>query len=326
MKIRIGNDVRILAKIFSKNQQGDVNIHSVKAYVINKTAQEAKIAELNSKTRFISRFPIEPACNCYTSTQYNINCSGCPSYYAFPKTYISGSYSGFGCNPEWSYKYKPVEQCDFTEFLAPTKATDNRSVVEILFPAESQLFTGDYKIVIVTKLYEPGFSDTNLRTVTVDYDNAFTLVSTSEEGIDTNVTVNIGDIDYMVELHGTKNVITGLTYSVTMDAISDTQIRWFCNEPTVKFLEQDNNHVLYTVESLPAGQTSMEFEIVALSADDNKIIGRLSVWAYDNSYVGDVYANSGSLDRNSGNVQINLNDGRSFNLDLSSELNWYEGN
>ena len=311
--------------MFSKSQQGDVNIHSVKTYVINKTAQEAKIAELNSKTRFISRFPIEPECDCYTATQYNINCSGRPSYFAFPKTYIAGSYSGFGCKPEWDYIYRPAKQCDFTEFLAPARATDNRSVVEILFPAEAQLFTGDYKIVIVAELYQPGFSSNNLRTVTVDYDNAFTLVDTSEEGIDTDVTINIGDVDHVIKLRGHERVIVGSIQDVNIDTISDAEIRWFCKEPTVKFIEQDNNHVLYVVESLPADQTEMEFEIIALSNKDNKIVGRLLVYAYDDSHVGDIYANSANLDRNSGNVQINLNDGKSFNLDLSSELNWYEG-
>lgn len=327
MKIRIGNDIRILAKVLNKNQFGDVNIHSVKAFVINKTKEAERIADKNSKTKFISRFPIEPIDNCYKPSPYNINCAGSYSYNVIPMTYVCGSYAGFGCNPDWNDIYKPVEQYNFNEFLAPTKATENRSVVEISFPAEAQLYTGDYKIILVAKLYQPGFSATNLRTITIDYDNVFTLVSTSEEGTDTPVTINVGDVDQMIKLKGDIDIMPNKTYSITVDTISDIEnIRWYCKEPNVAFLEQDNNHLLYNVTELLDKDKGMEFEILALSNPGDRIVGRISIYCHVDSRVNDVYANSGDVNRLSGNIKVNLNNGDSFNINMAPDLLWYEGN
>ena len=39
----------------------------------------------------------------------------------------------------------------------------------------------------------------------------------------------------------------------------------------------------------------------------------------------DIYARSGSFDNDSGNIIINMNNGTSFNIDMSAEALWYEG-
>lgn len=314
MKIRIGNDIRLIAKLTSKSETGDVNIHSVQAYIVNKTSQVT------------NRFPTNFTHDCYMPNSYNINCSGRPSYHFFPKNGIHCFCSEFNCDLDFERERNCVKCCNYAHFLAPVKATEDRSVVEILFPAEAQVFTGDYKLILRAKLYCPGFSPNNLKTVTVDYDNVFTLVGTSEQGIDTDVTVNVGDVDQMVPLRGDRNVIVGKVYTVSIDTIGDVQnITWLCNEPNVNFLQEDNNSVLYTVTELHPGQEEMKFEILALSADNNKIVGRISIFAHPSSYVGDVYANSADVNNDSGNIKINLNDGRHFNIDLSSQMLWHEG-
>lgn len=214
-KIRIGNDIRLLVQLLGTNTYDAVNIHSVKAYIINKSVQDQTITDLKNKTRFISRFPIEPMVDAYTATPYNVNSTGYPSYHAFPQNHVIGSYAGFGVHPDWNNMYRPVLQHNLTEFLAPVKATGSNNIVSIFFPAEAQLFTGDYKIVIVAKLYQPGFSPNDLRTVTMDYENIFTLVNTtSEEGEDSAVTLKVGitdksDTDDVFTTSGKLNKETG---------------------------------------------------------------------------------------------------------------------
>ena len=193
--IRIGNDIKLLLKLLGSTEKR-LNIHSIKAFIINTTAQAEAIQKAKNESKFISRFPVEPYVNDYCSTAYNTNLSGFPTYHALPKDHVYGSYAGIGVRPQWQDKYKLVPEHNFTEFLAPVKMTSSSDVVEIFFPAEAQLFTGEYKIVVVAQLYEPGYSANNLRTVTMDYENIFKLVSSSsEEGEDSKVTIIVGDID-----------------------------------------------------------------------------------------------------------------------------------
>lgn len=196
-RIRIGNDIKLVVKLLGTNTYDpiNININYVKAYIINTTLEEKQIAEYKNKTRFISRFPIEPMIDAYTSSSCNINSSGYPTYHAYPQNHVIAPYAGFGVNPSWDRMYKPIPQHNLTEFRAPVKATHRKDVINIFFPAEAQLFPGTYKIVIVAKLYYPGFNPNNLRTVTMDYENIFVLTNTSEDGVDSAVTLEVGITD-----------------------------------------------------------------------------------------------------------------------------------
>ena len=243
MKILIGNDIRLLVRLLGKNSTDRINIQSIKAYLINTTVEEQAIADLHNKTRFISRFPIEPAIDAYTSTAYNINSTGYPSYHAFPRNHVIGSYAGFGHYPNWDMIYRPVPHHNLTEYLAQVKATKDRDIVDVFFPAEAQLFPGTYKMIVVAKIYDPGFSSNNLRTVTMHYENIFQLVNNvNEEGVDSAVTLHVG---------------------IDNDSPSST------------------------------GE--------------------------------DVHATSGSFIDNSGKIRVNLNNDTSFDIDMSSETMWHEG-
>lgn len=237
MKIRIGNDIRLLVKIVKGGSQ-IVNIHSVKVYIVNSALEAKRIEDFNKKSKFFRRFPIEPAVDGYTPDEYHVHGAGHPSYRAFP-------YNGFGYNPKWDKIYKRPHH-DLNEFVAPVRSTADRDTVEVFFPASAQLSVGDYKIIVVAKLYEPGYSPNNLRTVTTDYENVFTLVSTSEEGTDSPVTLNI---------NGTED----------------------------------------SGEEPEPGDTV------------------------------DIHAESGTFNKANGLVDIVLNNGDSFNIDLSDEILWYEG-
>ena len=105
------------------------------------------------------------------------------------------------------------------------------------------------KIVIVAKIHQPGFRPNDLRTVTMDYENIFTLVNTSDEGEDGPVKIQVGDADQYDQY----------------------------------------------------GQ-----DIFALS--------------------GELVEGQDQQGQSTANVNVNRTDGTNFDIDLSSELSWYEGN
>lgn len=175
MKIRIGND--ICARVSISLQGYDVvNIQSIKACVVNKTKKAEIEKDWKNKTRFIGRFPIEPFTDEYLPTAYDINSAGRPQYFAT----VCNRYNGFGVYPDWTHLF-PKAQLNVTEYMAQVRRTDNPNVIDVLFPANAQLYTGEYKIVLVLGIYSPGYNMNNIRTISVDYDNAFELVSSTEE-------------------------------------------------------------------------------------------------------------------------------------------------
>ena len=180
MKIRIGTDLNLLVNVFDSTTPKQLNIRSLEAYLVNTTYKTKIDNEIHKKTKFISRFPIEPMRDAYLSTEYSINCSGYPSYHAYPNETTHPTYAGFGVNPVWGLIYPVKPSYRFTEYKAKTYATTSPSKVLVTFPAQDQLFCGDYSIVVVVKYYQKGYNH-NLKTVTMDINNAFTLIDNSED-------------------------------------------------------------------------------------------------------------------------------------------------
>ena len=164
-----------------------VCIRSIKAILVNVTRLNEWKDKMNRGTRFVKRFPIEPCIEAFHANQYDIRCSGYPTWRAFP-------YSGFGVYPKWDAFKKAMSYKKTIEYRAQVYATDKQNVIEIAFPAEHQLYTGVYKLIVVAKVYAPGFNSYNLRTITLDVPDIFELVSTSDEGSDTGFLINVSNI------------------------------------------------------------------------------------------------------------------------------------
>lgn len=164
-----------------------ISIRSVKAVLINTTREKNYKDYLKRKTRFIARFPIEPCIEAFRPTPFNICNSGYPTWRAYPREYFHRPYHGFGWHPEWDGIYKPLPMIKDFEYLAGVCATEKQNVVEVSFPAEDQLHLGKYTLVIVAKVFAPGFNNHNLKTVTIDIPDVFELVDTTAEGIDGDV-------------------------------------------------------------------------------------------------------------------------------------------
>ena len=173
-----------------------VSIRSVKAIFINTSRQKEIEEQLKKKTRFISRFPMEPYYNpYYQPTPYDICSSGHPGWRAYPMRHLYMPYAGFGVHPHWGGLYKPLHRINnSTEYIANVMATKDQNIVEVSFPARAQRFTGMYKLIVVAELYAPGFNNHNLKTITVDVPNIFELVNSSEEGIDTGIMINVRNV------------------------------------------------------------------------------------------------------------------------------------
>ena len=181
-----------------------------------------EIERRKDRIKYVSRFPVEPLFG-FHPTPYDICGAGRPCFHHHPMMYVP-VYPGYGINVhtfdrgcfgprEWchchephtwrnddmndifmaaGYKHMDIQHdYDRCRFLAPVEATDTKNKVKVFFPAQAQLYTGTYKLVIVAKIFEPGYSKDNIRTITVDYENVFTLVSRTEQGCDGDVNVYV---------------------------------------------------------------------------------------------------------------------------------------
>lgn len=174
-----------------------ISIRSVKAILINTSLKEQRIQEFKKKTRFITRFPIEPHIEAFHSTPYDVCNSGYPTWRTYPLWYGRQEhflhyphhhyYKGFGPCPHFDGLYRPLPMDDGSEYRANVMATEKQNVVEVSFPAEHQRYAGKYTLVIVAKVFAPGFNNNNLKTITIDFPNVIELVKTSNEGIDSDV-------------------------------------------------------------------------------------------------------------------------------------------
>ena len=172
-----------------------IGIRSIKAYLINTTMIDKHQTYMRKKSRFVARFPIEPCLDCFHPTPYNLCNSGYPTWRAYPHRYCASPYHGYGVRPEWNgiYHKFPI-RADF-EYFAPVMATEEQNVVEVAFPAVAQRFTGVYKLIVVAKVYAPGYNAANLKTITLDVPNVFELVKTTAEGIDSEIAINVSHVE-----------------------------------------------------------------------------------------------------------------------------------
>lgn len=187
MKIRIGNDIRLNLQLAFNDVNADaVNILGGKVYFINTTLKEKFEKEYKNKNRFIGRFPIEPYLNEFQPNEYCINSCGNPTYRAF----VANEYKGFGPKPNWNKSF-PIGDVNLTTYQAEFSRTVHADTIDVIFPAEAQLYPGQYELVFVAEIYAPGFSRSS-RTITTNYKNVFELVSdsaneTTPTGEDTEV-------------------------------------------------------------------------------------------------------------------------------------------
>ena len=198
-KIRIGNDIRLAVDLRKQViGEGDDTfaVRQVTAYLVNTTKEQEYKDKLNERKHFVGRFPREPFSHYYDTTPWCVCGCGMPTYNAYPVN--SGIYGGFGTEPFGKLGKELQKIASVIQYKAACRATAQQNIINVYFPAKDQLATGVYKLVLVASVYAPGYNVENLKTIQVDMPEVFELVETTEEGIDTGVTIST-DVERPVE-------------------------------------------------------------------------------------------------------------------------------
>ena len=173
-RIRIGNDIRVQTSLHDLNDFDITSIKQLRCYFI---------PQGDSHTT--------PTTDTYDPMQYTICNCGKPKYNVFPCNIDAPhwfcGYNGFGVN---SKRFIHVDN----KFLAPSRLLAEQNRIEAYFPAKAQHQIGEYKFVIVLTIYQPGWCEANLRTITLDQGVIFALTNDDKDP-DHDTTIDL-DITY----------------------------------------------------------------------------------------------------------------------------------
>lgn len=266
--IRIGTDIRIKVNIVDGEQTvNPINVKHVICYLTNTTEEE---------TYFVSRFPQEPKSKEYEASSYCINTCGYPIYFTYPDQHIVPVYQGFGLHPNWSRIYPKSYNPDSNTFRAPVIAGEGMGQIVVLFPAEAQKKLGDYKLTVIAKIYQPGYSmHDDLRTITMDYNNVFTLVEDSSQA-DSDATIIIENEHEIhvqeVKAYGDDDVIIGQSKNISIDVLpvlaTDKRIAYYISG-TASISNKTDHGYTVTGTSIADPLSGKETTTVtAISVDD----------------------------------------------------------
>ena len=177
-RIRIGNDIRVQTSLHDLNDFDITSIKQLRCYFI---------PQGDSYTT--------PTTDTYDPMQYTICNCGKPKYNVFPCNIDAPhwfcGYNGFGVN---SKRFIHVDN----KFLAPSRLLEEQNRIEAYFPAKAQHQIGEYKFVIVLTIYQPGWCENNLRTITLDEGVIFALTS-DDRDTDTDTIIDL-DIPYITSI------------------------------------------------------------------------------------------------------------------------------
>lgn len=173
-RIRIGNDIRVQTSLHDLNDFDITSIKQLRCYFI---------PQCDSYTT--------PTTDTYDPMQYTICNCGKPKYNVFPCNIDAPhwfcGYNGFGVN---SKRFINVD----SNFLAPARLLSEQNRIEAYFPAKAQYQIGEYKFVIVLTIYQPGWCENNLRTITLDEGVIFALTNDDRDP-DHDTTIDL-DVTY----------------------------------------------------------------------------------------------------------------------------------
>lgn len=178
-RIRIGNDIRVQTSLHDLNDFDITSIKQLRCYFI---------PQGDSHTT--------PTTDTYDPMQYTICNCGKPKYNVFPCNIDAPhwfcGYNGFGVN---SKRFIHVDN----KFLAPSRLLEEQNRIEAYFPAKAQYQIGEYKFVIVLTIYQPGWCECNLRTITLDQGIIFALTNDDKDP-DHDTTIDL-DIAYAESIY-----------------------------------------------------------------------------------------------------------------------------
>lgn len=184
--VTIGTDIRFKIKISGVTQATSVNIQSVDVYFVRSEVKKQE-AEMRKKFKFLRRYPIEPFVNDFRSTAHYLNNAGYYGYTVCPGI-IAQVYDGFGVNP-W-HKFDPCPFPIEKDIVVKGKVyfTEDKSMVEVYFPAMYQKQTGSYDMIVRVRLYDSDYSPSHSRVITLRY-NDFIVLKESGDSLPSGISV-----------------------------------------------------------------------------------------------------------------------------------------
>lgn len=294
--VRIGTDIRIKVDIVDGEQTvNPINVKHVICYLTNTTEDE---------TYFVSRFPQEPNDKQYNASHYHLNTCGYPTYFTYPDQHIVPVYQGFGLHPDWSRIYPKHEMADSNVFKAPVFAGEGMGQIVVLFPAEAQKKLGDYKLTVVAKIYQPGYSmHDNLRTITMDYADVFTLVEDSSQA-DGDATIVIENEHAIhveeVNVYGDDDVILGqskdITVEVRPDSATNKHIAYYVNGDAATISNKTDHGFTMTGANISDPLSGKEtMTVTAISVDDPSKATTKTITVHNYCNAVDIKGRSGAI-------------------------------
>lgn len=181
VKEQIGTDVKYSIRVIGKTPSHKVSIQSVEAFFINTTLQQCKKCQeryYNSHLKFLRRYPVEPLVNDYISTAYCLNNSGAYCY----NTHPVNCYKGFGIEPfGHNHQDHKCHEHDESVCKALVYYTDDKSVVQVYFPADLQKHTGIYDLMIRVKIHNDSYQIDHSKTFSITYEGILELNGDAED-------------------------------------------------------------------------------------------------------------------------------------------------
>lgn len=168
----MGTDIRLQFTLDELSDYDATSIKQLRCYVIRK--EDIQYIDLDNYG-----YP-----QYYSPTDYDLVYTRCHMYNWLPynqEVYTSGmfgpiddyryfpAYNGFGVR---SKQFKIVPD----KYLAPSRVISGSKQIEMYFPATDQRNFGEYVVLIVITVYEPGWGSNNLRTFTINKGVQFEIV------------------------------------------------------------------------------------------------------------------------------------------------------
>lgn len=168
----MGTDIRLQFTLDELSDYDATSIKQLRCYVIRK--EDIQYIDLDNYG-----YP-----QYYSPTDYDLVYTRCHMYNWLPynqEVYTSGmfgpiddyryfpAYNGFGVR---SKQFKIIPD----KYLAPSRVISGSKQIEMYFPAADQRNFGEYIVLIVITVYEPGWGSNNLRTFTINKGVQFDIV------------------------------------------------------------------------------------------------------------------------------------------------------
>lgn len=203
----MGTDIRLQFTLDELSDYDATSIKQLRCYVIRK--EDIQYIDLDNYG-----YP-----QYYSPTDYDLVYTRCHMYNWLPynqEVYTSGmfgpiddyryfpAYNGFGVR---SKQFKIVPD----KYLAPSRVISGSKQIEMYFPAADQRNFGEYIVLIVITVYEPGWGSNNLRTFTINKGVQFEIVdeyNSNDPSEDTDVIYEPGkEVEYDNFLFKSKKML-----------------------------------------------------------------------------------------------------------------------